>query len=376
MELTFPDYSNSILNLISSILGHFGVSPRHPGLPLLDARMARPAKNTVMILFDGMGSDLADRCLPAGGFMRSHKIADLSSVYPCTTAAATTTLMTGLSPLEHGWLGWNAWFREYGRFVDLFLDRDSFSGASISPSPAQMLLPFEDVASQISKVQQDRLQIQKVMPPFDPDGVDSAARMIARIKAACRQDGRQLVLAYWHEPDTLMHNEGPYSETVGREMLMHDHMLEELHDELPDTRIIITADHGQVEITKEIFIDEIPALHECLILPPSLEGRAASFFVKPGRLQEFAAIFGEKLGDCFMLLPRQEVFSRNLFGSGTPHRKVDDFVGDFLACATGSVMLRYHSLFKRPRNTFKGHHAGLCHEEMVVPLIYAESPSN
>lgn len=65
----------------------------------------------------------------------------------------------------------------------------------------------------------------------------------------------------------------------------------------------------------------------------------------------------------------EEVFASGLFGPGTLHRKIDDFVGDYLACATGQTILRYRSLFNRPRTPFKGHHAGLCVEEMMVPLI-------
>jgi hypothetical protein len=373
MKITFPDYGNSILSLISSVLAHFGVPGRHGGLPLLDQLLAKPVKNTVIILFDGMGSDFVDCVLPDDGFLRTHKVADLSSVYPCTTAAATTTLMSGLSPLEHGWLGWSAWFREYGRIVDLFLDRDSFSGAAVIPSPAGQLLAYESILPQILQARPGRLQGHKIMPPFDPEGVDSAAAMVDRIKACCQLEGDQLILAYWHEPDTLMHNEGPYSEAVRKEMIAYDQMLAKLCCELPDTRLIITADHGQVEITQEIYLDEIPDLNDCLILPPSLEGRAASLFVKPDRLDEFAKIFNDLFGSCFLLLTRQEVFAKELFGSGMPHRKVGDFVGDFLACATGPAMIRYHSLFNRPRNIFRGHHAGLLHEEMVVPLIYAEN---
>ena len=94
-------------------------------------------------------------------------------------------------------------------------------------------------------------------------------------------------------------------------------------------------------------------------------------FVKPARLAEFPKIFNSLLGDSFLLLPREEVFSRGLFGSGMPHRNVDYFIGDFLACATGSSMIRYRSLFNRPHSVFKGHHAGLCRDEMTVPLIFA-----
>ncbi len=373
MGIVFPNYTNSILNLVASVLHSFGAPCRHPGLSSLDALLAKPYKNKILMVLDGLGSELLDRMLPEDGFLRSHKTADLSSVYPCTTTAATTTLLSGLSPLEHGWLGWSAWFREFGRIVDLFLDRDSFSGAAITPSPAQLMLPFSDLVSQIGKIAADSIHFQKVMPPFDPNGVNNMLQMAARIKDFCSQDGNQLILAYWHEPDTLMHNEGPYSEVVRQELISFDQILAKLFSELDDTLLIITADHGQIEVAREIYLDEIPELHNCLILPPSLESRAVSLFVKPAKLEYFASAFNDRFGDCYLLLPRQDVFERGLFGNGIPHKKVDDFLGDFLACATGQSIIRYHSLFNRPRFAFKGHHAGLCAEEMIVPLIIAKT---
>ena len=68
-----------------------------------------------------------------------------------------------------------------------------------------------------------------------------------------------------------------------------------------------------------------------------------------------------------------EVLARQLFGPGPMHRKIDDFLGDFLACATGDTIIRYHGRFERTRQVFHGHHAGLCAEEMLVPLILTKS---
>lgn len=371
MAIVFPDYPHSILSVVSSVLHSFGAPCPHPGFAWLEASLAKPYKNKIVLILDGLGSEYLDSLLPADGFLRSHRITDISSVYPCTTTAATTTMLSGRSPLEHGWLGWSAWFREFGRVIDLFLDRDSYSGAAVSPSPAQLLLPFDDVASQIGRVQRGGVHCHKVMPSFDPEGVNNLAQMIERIQQFCQLDGPQLVLAYWHEPDTLMHNEGPRSEAVCQELQEIDRQLGGLYESLSDTLILVTADHGQVEVEREIYLDEIKVLHECLILPPSLETRSVSLFVKPARKDYFAAAFNEMFGDCYLLLPRDEVLARGLFGPGLPHPKIDDFLGDFLACATGQTIIRYHSLFNRPRFAFKGHHAGLRREEMIVPLIVA-----
>lgn len=375
MDVVFPDYQNCILNLTASVLRHYGAPCHHPGLPILDAVFSRPYKNKVLMILDGLGSRFLARQVPADGFFRRYQVAEITSVYPCTTTAATTSMQSGLSPLEHAWLGWSPWIREYGRVVDLFLDRDSYSGATISPPPARQLLACEDLLPQIARAAGPGLQCHKVLPKYDPNGVNSLAEMIIKIRQYCQLPGPRLILAYWHEPDTLMHNDGPYSDIVQREVLDYERQLAQLQQELTDTLLVITADHGQIAVEREIYIDEHPALHNCLVLPPTLETRATSFFIKAHRRQEFVDTFNAMLGDCFWLMPREEVLARGLFGPGQPHPRVDDFLGDFLACATGRTIIRYHSLFNRPHFVFKGHHAGLCAEEMLVPLILAECPA-
>ena len=369
MNTVFPDYENSILSAASSLLHHYGVETPHSGLAVVDQALCLPSKNKIMIILDGLGSEFLRRMLPPDCFLRRHYQSDLSSVYPCTTTAATTSLLSGLSPAEHGWIGWSCWFKEFGRIVDLFLDRDSLNGTPIEPSPAQSLLPFADLIARIERAGPITVQCHKVLPPYADNGVGSFLQFAARIKEFCQLPGEQLIVAYWYEPDTLMHKYGPYHEEVRRDVLAMDEILSQLQDELDSTLMMITSDHGQVEIKREVFIDDYPDLMDCLLIPPSMEVRAASLFVKPSQSERFEALFQDLLGDCFLLMPREEVFASGLLGSGIPHRKIDDFVGDYLACATGQTILRYRSLFNRPRTPFKGHHAGLCVEEMMVPLI-------
>ena len=52
----FADYQNGLVNLSASILKSFGVEPAHPTLPQMDALLAHPFSNVVVILLDGMGS--------------------------------------------------------------------------------------------------------------------------------------------------------------------------------------------------------------------------------------------------------------------------------------------------------------------------------
>lgn len=56
-------------------------------------------------------------------------------------------------------------------------------------------------------------------------------------------------------------------------------------------------------------------------------------------------------------------------GFGEPHPKTYNFIGDFLAVATGEKSL----FIKREDRKFIGVHAGLTEEEMTIPFIAIET---
>lgn len=372
MSIVYPDYTHSILNLTSSILRAYGAACDHPSLPLLDSALAENCKNRIFLILDGMGSEFLRRQLLPDGLFRQCQVDELTSVYPCTTTAATTTMLSGLTPLEHGWLGWSPWFREYGRIIDVYLDRDSLSGQEIKPSAGE-LLPFEDMGHKIHAATQGAIGLHRIQPNYAVDGVNTFEEVIARMREYTALPGPQLILAYWYQPDSKMHIEGPYSESVREDVQDFEVQLTRLMAELEDTLLVITADHGQVTVNREIYLDDYPDIMDCLVLPPSLETRSVSFFVKNHRRTEFEQQFKTAFGDCYLLLNRDDVLSKGLFGPGQAHHKIDDFLGDYLACATGDAIIRYHGRFDRPHNVFHGHHAGLCAEEMLVPLIITKT---
>ena len=105
-----------------------------------------------------------------------------------------------------------------------------------------------------------------------------------------------------------------------------------------------------------------------LVMPPSLEARAAAFWIKPHRRQDFVRWFQENLAEDFILMSREEILENGLFGRGVPHRKFDDFIGDALIIATGTRYIDYTPP-GQARHYMKGRHAGLTADEMWVDVI-------
>jgi hypothetical protein len=118
-------------------------------------------------------------------------------------------------------------------------------------------------------------------------------------------------------------------------------------------------------------IEDFPHINECLAVPPSLEPRCVSLFVK----DKFKPMFRERWEACFsdkfLLLTAKEALLTGFFGSGRPHERTDDFIGDYVAVATADIALWYRNE-NGGYSDFAAAHAGLRKEEMIVPLIIIE----
>ena len=122
MKQKLPDYTNCIANLANSILAEFGIKEDgRQTLKLLDSYLAKNYENIVVILLDGMGKCILEKNLDKDGFFNTHLKSTYSSVFPPTTVAATTSIMSGLDPCQHSWLGWDCYYPEIDKNVTVFL---------------------------------------------------------------------------------------------------------------------------------------------------------------------------------------------------------------------------------------------------------------
>ena len=104
------NYNECLTNLACSIRKYFGLEYHHKTLNYIDKILedSQP-ENVVVILFDGMGSKILERTLDKQSFFRKNMVKEITTVFPATTTSATTSIRTGLNPIEHGWLGWNTY---------------------------------------------------------------------------------------------------------------------------------------------------------------------------------------------------------------------------------------------------------------------------
>jgi hypothetical protein len=107
-ESLVPDYRGYCLtNVPNTIFSVFGLDDGGRGLPgdALGATETSGTENVVLLLLDGLGyrewrKHEKDGFI--GALSRKGHVRPISTVFPSTTAAALTTISTGLTPQEHG----------------------------------------------------------------------------------------------------------------------------------------------------------------------------------------------------------------------------------------------------------------------------------
>ena len=367
--ITYPNYDRSILSIASSVLKHFGVKDcQHKTLPEFDKLLEKDYKNIIVMLFDGLGTSTLKYHLEENAFLRKNHVADISSVFPSTTVAATTSIMSGYSPAECAWLGWDLYFEEIGENVAVFrntLQRNGEPAAKFNV--AHKYIPVKSIMKRIEEVNGRRsAYCVSFFSKYRSKSVEDICKTVYKLS---KKRKRKYIYAYWHQPDGAMHGHGVTSQEAHEQILHINREVEKLCDKLENSLIIVTADHGLCDSVNE-YLEDYPTLFSMLKIPPSIEpSRALSLFVKDGMKDDFKNEFHKLFGDDFRLMTKEEVFAENILGFGKPHPRTYDFVGDFLAVATGNK-----SLFtEREEHEFVGVHAGLTEEEMTVPFIAIET---
>lgn len=365
MKRQFPDYNNCIANLAGSILKKFGIDEGRETLHLLDPYLEKDYKNIVVILLDGMGKSIIDRNLDKDGFLRTHLAGTYSSVFPPTTVAATTSILSGQNPCEHGWLGWDCYYPQIDKNVTVFLNLETGTqNQAADYNVAWKFCGYKSVADKINAVGG---KAYNVTPFFDPFP-DSFEKICAGIKGLCEKSGRKYIYAYWSEPDGVMHQKGCYGQEAKCVLRQLEEEIRQFCSKLKDTLVIVSADHGHMD-SKGVTLTDYPRIMDCLVRIPSIEPRALNLFVKEDKKKQFEFEFRQAFGTQFLLWTKQEVLDSHLFGTGYEHAFFRDMLGDYLAIAVDDLSI-YNT--KEEAERFIGVHAGLTEDEMTIPLIVIE----
>ncbi|RDH96069.1 putative AlkP superfamily pyrophosphatase or phosphodiesterase [Curtobacterium sp. AG1037] len=367
-----PDATANLADVLPSCLVALGAADdtwlRTTGR---EARIAlRPARSAVVVLVDGLGAGaLAARAGHARWLAGTKK--RLRSGFPTTTAAALSTLTTGRPPGVHGVVGYSGWNPDTGQVMNLLSGWDDVV-------PADWFLA-STVFSEAPALGVDPVVVGPTR--YRTSGMTAnvlgGARYVAadtipqRVDAALAETatGRSLVYLYVPELDSIGHKHGWESDRWTAALELLDGELARLESRgAPDVGLLVTADHGVLDVPPEANIPMDPELLRDVVGVAG-DPRCRQLTVAPGTdVPALVEAWRSRYGKKAYVASRTEAVAAGWFGT-TDHRVLPR-IGDVVVVARGSWAFN-DDREVGPRETPKrmiGQHGAMTDEETFVPL--------
>lgn len=356
MSLFFNDERN-LVNLSNSILSYYGITPFHKTLKEVDQILKEKKKKKIcLILLDGFGKSIQEKYKDQCPYIKSKPFLEITSVFPPTTVAATTALVSGKYPCETGWLGWTEKFDRYPAPSIMFYQQLEDEKQTKMDVSSYDLCPYEDIFSMLKKKGVKSEALRSFLYP--EISVEEYFEMADK-----KLKENDFLYVYHTNPDSILHEFGVGSKEAGEAISRFDSAIQKLIRKNEDTLFFLLADHGH---KNAIYypIEEHTDFFSCLKYPFfSLEGRAAFFCVKKGKQEEFKSCYEHYYKDHFYCFSKEEINENNLFGYGKHAKRYDEVLGDFLLVSKdASCFLNIKG------DRLISHHAGSTKEEREINL--------
>jgi len=397
-KAVIPDYEGySICAIPALIRSLFGEQTKGADVLVdaLDASWAVPVEKVVLLLIDGIGFyhllDLLERFpdLALHRLIERGTCIPLTSVFPATTATALTTLSTGLTPQEHGMVGYRLYLKEISAITNMV--RLSFLGNSKGDSAIEAgidLRTFLGAPTLYERLRRLGVETHVVLSRhiassglssllYDGNAqlhpvVTLSDMLVVTRQILRRGTARVFISLYWGATDAIAHKYGPWTEEFVAELRAVDAAISrELEGKTEEMLFIISSDHGFVQMAKPDYrqVSDEPELARDLLLPPVGEPRASYLFVREGRKQAVINAIEDRFGGGLVCLDAGSALDAGLLGQGAIKPEVVDRIGDLLVVSTGRAAI--HHPYKDAA-MLKGMHGGLTAHEMLVPFIVSK----
>ena len=351
-----------------------GVLPESIAAMAGESTWFAPARSVVIFLLDGLGAaNLTARAGHARFLAAATGRRDVAqTVFPSTTAAALTALLTGEPPGRSGMVGYRALVPGADRIANQLrgweqddlpadwqrarpiLERESASGRAcfVVTRAEYATTGFTHSTTRGAEV-------------FGVDDLDERVDLAADVAG-----GNPGALVYLYAPDldAVGHRAGWESDEWSAMLERVDAAAARMARRLrPDTGLVVTADHGMIDVPRHrhvLFGDG--ALTEGLRHVGG-EPRMVHLYAESGAADHLAERWRSSESSRSWVLTRDEAIAAGLFGT------VDDVVrpriGDVLVAARQSIAYYDDRVTDTSSQKMVGQHGSLTSEERTVPLI-------
>jgi len=300
----------------------------------------------------------------------------ITACFPSTTAASVATYTTGLTPQQHGILGYRLFIKEYDAVTNMLKYISETSEQPLRVNPTQFF-PFKTVGEQLQHagiashavIPSDIVNTtftQMTLRSTEQHPHHNLREFCDTILGILQQKEKTFVHAYIALYDTLCHLYGPYSWRAGAYLREIDNCLFTLMGKLSssNTCVVLSADHGHIATQPDhtIFYEEHEPLLNALEHVAG-ESRMNYLYCKPERKSFVKKYFRTHFSDYAVLMRSSNALTQGLFGCGEPYEKTRERIGDFIVIAKDNYILSSHKFY------LAGMHGGLSKQEMLVPLL-------
>jgi hypothetical protein len=330
-----------------------------------------PAPAYVVMLVDGLGHELLAEHRAQAPYLHSLLGEQPATCgVPSTTATSLTSLGTALTPGQHGLVGFTARVPETGALLNSLFWDQPVDPLEWQPNPTAFARL--EVAGVHTSVVSKREFADSGLTRCGQRGAAyvGADDVAERIAGAVAGAGRRPSITYVYDGDLDWHGHraGVDSQRWRAQLRDIDEDAQELRDALPDdVRLLVVADHGMVDSTKEshIDVDKHPSLRDGVTLLGG-EARFRHVYCRGGAVDDVASTWREVLDDRATVLTRDEAIQRGWFGLVDPRVRLR--LGDVVAAAHDNWALM-SSVDFRYEMTLVGLHGSLTPREMQIPIL-------
>jgi len=354
-----PDYDGAAVNnVVPALLGQFEEAPSWLPPAAVDC------DQVVLLVLDGLGWDQLQDRLSLAPTMAAMGGGAICTVAPSTTASALTSISTGLSPGQHGVVGYRMAVNDSILNVLRWATPDGDMRKIIPPHSIQASAPFggerPPVVTRAEFARSGFTLAHLAQTRLTPYRMASTlVTEVHRLLGA----GEPFVYAYYEGIDKVSHEYG-LAEHYDAELRATDRLVADLVDTLPaGATLVVTSDHGQVDVGDNVITPAADVLRHVRL--QSGEARFRWLHARSGQADALLEAATAHHGDTAWVVSRKQIEAELWLGELTP--AAAGRLGDVALVAREPVAFDdpddsgpYHLI---------GRHGSLTSAEMRVPLL-------
>ena len=369
-----------IVDLVRYIYNHFGTNLKLDSKKkeVLD-KYINPKDKILFVLVDGLGyykvKDLSDNSV-----LKSNLKTSISTVNPTSTACVLSSIASAKYPSEHGILGW--W--QYLRNKDIsycplpFVERKTGINLKEKGIETKDVFEFNSTLNALNTTVNISMPREIISSDFSKmfSGINSNTHGFYSIKEAflnmskkIKKNNISFNYLYIDGLDETSHMYGTKSVEVQNIINEIEEGVKNLKKENEDLTIILTADHGQVDMVNMMYLNQNSDYTKFFYALPSIDTRMISFFVKEDCKKDFEDTFMKEFGQDVILLTKEEVDKFKLFGNESLSKNTLDSLGEYIAIVVNNKFMVCDTINLEDKINTKGNHSGLTKEETTIPLV-------